>query len=292
MSVAPVEGSRGLRGEASGGGAPGTAGVPAAAVLYQPVQGLAVGPDDIPDVGDVLEPALYLEGGGSRPGQLFQPVQEGEVLEGENGFVAQQDIAGGVLHVVAGAAGLDTAAAVGAPAGEVLAQVALAAVAHAEGSVYEALNLALGDGFGYLPDLLQAQLPGQDQLVEAQGGQPAGLFRCSDVALGGGVQLYLRDAHPQESEVLDYEGIASGFHGTEYAAAGFLQLVLEDDGVEGQIDPGAESVSVVRQYGDVSEGVARRLACPEGRSGYIHGIGTAVDGRDADVLIACRSEKL
>ena len=76
----------------------------------------------------------------------------------------------------------------------------------------EAFYAAARYGIRYLPYLSQAQFACQHQPLEPERGQPAGLLHCADIALGGGMQLYGRNLHGHQPEVLDDEGVAAGFH--------------------------------------------------------------------------------
>ena len=50
-------------------------------------------------------------------------------------------------------------------------------------------------------------------------------------------------------------------------------------------------MGIVAQLPYIFHGVSCCLTCPELRSGYIHSIGTAVYGRDADTYVSCRSKQ-
>ena len=78
-------------------------------------------------------------------------------------FYQQTPIGG--EEIVGGAAGLRTTAAVAAAFVEVLTHVALAAVAHAEGTVDEGLEVDRG-GLADGTHLLQGSLAGQDDASE------------------------------------------------------------------------------------------------------------------------------
>ena len=88
-------------------------------------------------------------------------MQELVIFQGKDGLVAQQDLAAGILQVIEAAAGLGAFAPVGTPAGEVLRQIALPAVADAEGTVHEELDFGL-HGRTDAADLFQGQLAFQD----------------------------------------------------------------------------------------------------------------------------------
>ena len=106
------------------------------------------------------------------------------------------------------------------------------------------------------------------------------------------MQLYRGDAHPKQAQVLDDECVAAGLRSLEHCLPGRFQFVLVDERVEGQKYLYAELMGISGQFGDVIEAVARGFPGTERGAGDIYGIGTAVYGRDADVLILSRSKKL
>ena len=98
-------------------------------MAIQPLVNLcAVVPHHILDVGGVLQPPLDLERRNPCANQIAQPVVQPEILEGEQAAVVEQDASVGIHQVVERSAGLDAGAAVRAPAGQRLAEVALPAV--------------------------------------------------------------------------------------------------------------------------------------------------------------------
>ena len=117
-----------------------------------------------------------------------------------------------------------------------------------------------------------AQLAGQDDLGEAHLGQEAGLLRGADVALGGGVQVDGREVQLQQPQVLDDEGVHAGVVEVLDQAAGGLQLVVVEDGVEGDVDAGVEAVGVLHQAGDLRHRVVRIVAGAEGRAADVDGV--------------------
>ena len=72
----------------------------------------------------------------------------------------------------------------------------------------------------------------------------------------------------------------------------FVQFVIIDDRIDRQEDTHTEPVGVGAKGSNVLQTVARRLAGTEPRPRDIYGIGTAVDGCDADVQIPGGSKKL
>ena len=95
----------------------------------------------------------------------------------------------------------------------------------------------------------------------------------------------------QQGEILDNDGVGSGLFNTEHHFMDVFQLAVEDDGVESYEDPRPVSVGVGTQCPDIFNAVSGGLSGSECRPGNIYGIGTAVDGRDADIHIPCRSKK-
>ena len=90
----------------------------------------------------------------------------------------------------------------------------------------------------------------------------------------------------------DDECIRSGGLGPEQLRVGFLFFAFLPQGIEGNEDLDTEAVCVGAQLGNILKTVARRLAGPEIRPGNIYGIGTAVDGCDADILVPGGSQQL
>ncbi|MNR06160.1 hypothetical protein D3C85_1222230 [compost metagenome] len=186
---------------------------------------------------------------------------------------------------------LGALAAVRAAAGAGIADVALAAVGDAERAVDEELQLHIGLGADGA-DLLEGQLAGQHHLGEAHILQELHLLRRAVVGLGAGVQRYGREVERQQPHVLHDQRIGPGFVDLVGQAPGLLQLVVVQQGVEGDEHLGAEAVGVARQRFDIFEGVARRAAGAEGGAAHVDGIGAMVDGFDAIGEVLGRSQQL
>ena len=196
-----------------------------------------------------------------------------------------QHATGGIDKVVVGPAGLDAFATVGAAAVEVFREPAVAAVTYAQGTVHEELQFAL-HGCTYRPDVFQRKLPFEHQPTGAQGLVPLGVFYRSDGALGGGVEGH-GDVFPAEDAlVADDEGVGPGFLTGQHHAMHFRELVLGNADIESDENARAELVCIRAQSGDILHRIAGILAGAEERAAYINGIGTAVDGRDADFQIS------
>ena len=238
---------------------------------------------DVLDVVRVLVAPLDLEG-------LHPGVDQGlevralvVVLERQQVLVEGDDAALLVLQGIGQATGLGAVAAVGAASGLGMADVALAGEGDAQGAVDEVLDQGVGGhGGAHGRDLRDGQLPGQDDLGEAHLGQEPRLLRGADVALGGGVQVDGREVQLQEPQVLDDEGVHAGVVEVLDQAAGGLQLVVVEDGVEGDVDAGVEAVGVLHQAGDLRHRVVRMVAGAEGRAADVDGVGPVQDRLAAD----------
>ena len=90
-------------------------------------------------------------------------------------------------------------------------------------------------------------------------------------------------SEPRDGRILHDQRIHAGVLQFLQQPPGLRNLLLVHQRIESHVDAGAEPVRIVAQPADVPDGVPRRLPRAEGRAGDIHGIGPAVDGRDADV---------
>ena len=197
---------------------------------------------------------------------------------------------GGVHQVIARTAGLDAVAPVGAAAVQPGGQPALPAVADAQGAVDEAFHFA-GNRRTDGADGLQGQFPLQDDAGAARRLEAPGVFHAVDGALGGGVQRN-GDVRPAEAaQVADDKGIGAGLLRGKHLRVHLFFLPLAQADIKRHEHPRAIAVGVRAEPRNVPDGIACGLAGPEIRTGDIDGIGTAVDGRDADVSVPCRSEE-
>ncbi len=279
--IIPVESLAQIRRKTAPDRPEGSPAIPVRITPAQGVQRLGIGPDDIPDIGDALEAAFDLEGIGPGPGQILQAVDQVEILQRQQRLVPGQDTPVPVFQVIERPAGLDTGTPVGAPAGQVLRQVALAAVTDAKGPMDKDFQFGI-DGLPDGADLLQREFPLQHQPPVAQAFRETGLFRRTDSALGGGMEDHPFRGQPGHGRILDDEGVHPGIGKFLQEPPGLRDFLLINQGIEGYVDPGAEPVRIGTQLPDVLHRIPRRLARPEGRAGDIYGIGTAVDGGPAD----------
>ena len=289
--ITPVEGLVRIGHESPGDLPVRRAAVALGVFRHQGVQGQGIVPHHVLHVGGVLEPPFDLEGRDPGIGEFLQPGLQIIVPQGQDRFVAEQHAAVSVHEVIQRAARLDALAAVGAPAVEVLRQAALAAVARAERPVHEELHLAAHGGAD-LPDLFQRELPLQDDAFAAQRLEQPGPLHVADGALGGGVQGDGDVGPGGDPGFPDDERVRARLLGEEHLRVGLLLLPVPPQGIVSNEDTHTEAVRVGTKFRDVVEAVARRLARPEIRACDIYGIGTAVDGCDADFLVPGGSQQL
>jgi hypothetical protein len=205
-------------------------------------------------------------------------------------LVPREHLAVSVLQVIERTTGLDAGAAVGAAAGQMLRQVALAAVADAQGAMDKDFQFGI-DSVPDGADLLQREFPLQDETAVTQALGETGLFRRADGALGGGVKDHSLGGQPRHGRVLDNQGVHPGILQSLQQTPGLRNLLLIDQGIERHINTNAETVRVLAEPADVLHRVAGRLPGPEGRAGDIDGIGPAVDGGNADIGRTGRGEE-
>ena len=257
----------------------------------QGVQRIGIGPDNVPDVGLALETTFDLERIGASLGEVFQAMDEVEILQGQEGPVPSQHLAIGVLQIIERPAGLDAGAAVRAAAGQMFGQIALSAVADAQGPVDKAFQFSI-HGIADGTDLRKRQFPLQHEPTVAQAFGKACFLRRSDGALGGGVKDHPFRGEPRHGRVLHDQGVYAGLLQFPQQPSRLRNLFLVHQRIESHIDADTELVCIFAQPGDILHGIARRLARPESRTGDIDGIGSAVDGRDADVRRTGGSQEL
>jgi hypothetical protein len=140
-------------------------------------------------------------------------------------------------------------------------------------------------------DLLQVQLARQHHLAEARVLQEARLLGCADVGLGAGMQLDGRQVLQQQAHVLHDQRVGAGLVQLPHQAAGGLQLVITQDGVQRDEDAGVEAVGMGAQAGDVGHGVAGVGPGAEVGPADVDRIGAMGDGGDADVGVAGRRQQ-
>ena len=180
------------------------------------------------------------------------------------------------------AAGLRALAAIGAAPGVGVADVALAAVGHAQRAMHEEFQRAGGFG-GDRANLAERQFARQHDLREADVLQEARLGRRADVGLRAGVQLDRRQVDFEQAHVLHDQRIGAGLVDLPDQLARLFDLVVAQDGVERDEHLRAVAMRVPRQPLDVGHRVAGIGPRAEGRSADVDGVGAMVDRRDAEI---------
>jgi len=227
--------------------------------------------DDILDVVRVLQPPLDLEAQDARVGHCFQMIGEVQIPDAQQVLVPQEHAARGVHQVPGGAAGLGAFPAVAAAITDGAAQVAVAALAHAQGTIDEGLQFDIGglvDGL----DVIEAQLPGEDGPAKARTGEEGHPLRAVAGRLGAGVQGQGRQVQLQVGHVLDDEGVHSRLVQVPGLASGVFEFRIEEQGVEGGKDLRPPQAGLGGEPLEIRRIVARRLPGSEPRPAHVHRI--------------------
>ena len=157
--------------------------------------------------------------------------------------------------------------------------------------MHEALHLT-GDCRGNPPDHPQREFPLEYQSGKAETFQPESLLGRSDGTLGGSMQRYSEPPRKlNHSQVLDNHRICSGSSDILQHPPSLLQFILKKNRIQGHEDSCPETMGVRTKPRNLPDFIPRSLPCTEFRSGNIDRIGTAVNCRDADVSISCRSKE-
>ena len=290
IGAAAVEALLRIRREAVAAAA-GRGGHQIAAALQNGVELLPIPGRDVLDVVEPLEAPLDFERADPRLDQRLQVVGLIHVLEREQVAVGHQHLAIRLLQRAGQPTELGTLAAVGAAAGPSVADVALTAVGDAERTVDEELQLHIG-GRTDLADLCKGQLARQHHLGEAHILQKLHLLRGAVISLGTGMQRNGGQIERQQPHVLHDQRIGPRFVDLVGQPPGLLQLVIVQQGVEGNEDLGAEAVGMARQRFDILYAVACRAAGTKGGAAHVDGVGTVIDGFDAVGEVLGRSQQL
>ncbi len=206
--------------------------------------------------------------------------------------VGHDHIAVGVGEVVGQTADLRALAAVGRAAAVHQRGAAVAAVAHAQGTVDESLKAHVGYGLVDGAYLRHRHLARKHHATHAQRGEEAHLVDGSRVALRGSVQGYGRYVHAQECHVLDDESVDTGGKEGTDGLARLGEFVLVDERVEGDVDAGAVTVGIAAHLAYVVDGVGGGGTCAMIGTAHVDGIGAAVDGGDGHLAVAGGSKQL
>ena len=256
------------------------------------IQPRAVMRDQVGDVRQVLQPPLDLERGDAGVQQRREMLGQVEIPQREQVAPLGQDAAAGVQQPVRLPAGLGALAAVAAAPAEGVAQAALAAVADAEGAVDEALQLDRGSGLADGPDLVEAELAGEDGAAETDLLQEGHLGGGVVVHLGAGDERQRRQVAFEQAGVLDDQAVGPDLVELPGQPLRLRELAVGENRVDGDVDASPVLVGVRHERGDVVERVSGGLARAEPVRSDVHGIGPAGDGGPAACEVAGRRQEL
>ena len=99
------------------------------------------------------------------------------------------------------------------------------------------------------------------------------------------------NVEPHDAHVLHDEGIGTDAVELADEALGLAQLVVVEQGVEGDVDAGVEAVSQVDESGQIVEAVTGCRAGPESGSPDVDGIGPVEDSLLSDFGILGRGQQ-
>ncbi len=164
--------------------------------------------------------------------------------------------------------------------------------------MHEDLKLHLWHGIVDGLDFLDRQLPGKHRAREAKVAKPRHFFRRAVVHLGGRVEqrgaphlAQSHAAHGERGHVLHEDGIHPDLGKPRDELLRGIELVVIDDGVDGDIHFRPELMGEVAQGTDVADAVACRGARAEVVGADIHGIGTVADGGNAALQVLGRGQE-
>ena len=162
------------------------------------------------------------------------------VLQTQGVFVLPAAVA------VALAAGLGAAPPVAGAAADHGGEVALAGIAHAQGTVAEYLDFNGRIGAD-IANLVPVQLPAQNHPLHAQGGTQLHAGQGMDSHLSGAVDGNLRGnlaAELGHAQILDDVGVDAGLGGFADQIGNRLEFPVGDQGVQGQMHVHTPDVAV------------------------------------------------
>ena len=215
--------------------------------LQDGIQLLTVIGGHVLHVGHVLQASLNLQRRGARIQQGLQVVALVHVFQRQQVLAAGNRFPVRIHHVEAQAAELRTLSAVGTAAETCLTHVALSAVAHAQGAVYEYLQRRIRTGGMNLCNLVQRQLTGQYHLTETGLGQEFHFLRRAVVHLCTGMQRNRGQIQTGDSHVLYDEGIHPHPVQIPNHFLGICQFLFLQDGIDSHVNAYAIQMGITHQ---------------------------------------------
>ena len=87
--------------------------------------------------------------------------------------------------------------------------------------------------------------------------------------------------HLEHRHILNQDGISSCIGQISKQLTGGLQLIIVDNGIDGDIDLRTEKMGVIAEFANVVDTIAYRCPGTEARCADIDGICSMIDGSDA-----------
>ena len=251
----------------------------------------AVGRYHIFHIAGIFKAPFDLERPHSGVDHIFEHLQPVHIAERKQVLATDELVARTVLQIKAVAAYLSALAAVGAPSGQYKTGLTVAAVAHTQRSVHKRLQGHI-HRLVHRPDLPELVLPRKHELRKSRGLKHGGLLRGADIALGGCVQGYRRQVHPQQRHILHYQGIDPDSPQLPHEPTHLLGLLFVHQRIDRNIHLHTECVSILHYPCHIGYRVGGLMSRSKSRSAHIHGVGAMIDSGDGCVGITCRGQKL
>ena len=148
------------------------------------------------------------------------------------------------------------------------------------------------DAFGNAAHLLERQFARQHHLLESRAGKEGHLLRRTVIHLRTRVQRDRRDVEPRDAHVLHNECIHPRVVQLADHLLSFLQLVVAQDGVQGNVDRHIIYMGEIAERADVVDRVTGRGACSKLGCADIDGVSAVQHGLPAARQILSRSQQL
>ena len=249
------------------------------------IQAFAIGRRDILHIANVLQAPFNLERSGTCLGQLLQMVTLVEVFQRQQVTVMLDDASLGINQIKLHATELGTLASIGGAVEAMLRSIAEATIADAQGAMDKDLQLDVRHLTMDVGNLADRQFTGQDYAAEAQRAEPGYLLCRTVVCLSGGMkgQSWI---HCQDSHVLNQNGINACISQVGQELASGRQLIVVENGVDGNVDLGLKLVGIETELANVGYAVACGSPRPKAVSPNVDCVCTVVNGRNSTLQIA------
>ena len=183
----------------------------------------------------------------------------------------------GIEQVELHAAELGTGTTVGRTVKTVLRGIAQATIADTQGAMDKDLQRHVGHLGMDVRYLVDRQFTRQHSTAETLVAKPPHLVGSPVVGLRRDMEGYRRQVHLQDSHILNQYGIHPGLVKLVYQTLGSLQLVIIENGVDGDEHFHPKPVGIRTELADVVNAIARRCTGTKARRTDIDGISTVVD---------------